>query len=344
MTEDGSLPAPTLGERLDAHGRRHAERLLVPLSWAGMLRVFMDRAAGLTAGAGRFERFESTPDRPAPLTTTALPGRLRTARDPGPYAADDPAPDAPAPEGRPGPAPAAVGPSSTAPTPPSPSPGARPPGAARRHEDGASASTGRRQDDLPATARSRLRAVVGPAAEAMRVHDDERADSLARARRADAVTVGQDVYFRHGRLRPRDERGFALLVHEATHVMALLRPGASWRRATGAGVRAEEAEAMAGERSAWSGAGSPRRPSGPGLPARPHPARPTAHPSGAAHGPPAASPADPATPPAMRAPADRDAPTATTADAGPPIDLNALKRELVDDLMRQLRNEFERGG
>ncbi|MCQ9179550.1 hypothetical protein KMT30_11020 [Streptomyces sp. IBSBF 2953] len=38
------------------------------------------------------------------------------------------------------------------------------------------------------------------------------------------------------------------------------------------------------------------------------------------------------------------APTATTADAGPPIDLNALKRELVDDLMRQLRNEFERGG
>lgn len=338
MTEDGSLPAPPLGERLDAHGRRHAERLLVPLSWAGGLRVYMDRAAGLTASAGRFERIESTPDRPAPLTVTALPGKLRTARDPDPYVVDGPAP----PVARPGPAAAPAGASAAAPTAPSPGLGAEPAGTVRQYEHGASASPGHRQDDLPATARSRLRAAVGPAAEAMRVHHDERADSLARARQADAVTLGHDVYFRHGRLRPRDERGFALLVHEATHVMALLRPGASWRRATGAGARAEEAEAMANERSALSGTGSPHHPSRPGPSPRRHPARSPAHPSGAVHGPPAASPADAASPPVMRAPADRDTPAA--ADAGPPIDLNALKRELVDDLMRQLRNEFERGG
>ena len=43
---------------------------------------------------------------------------------------------------------------------------------------------------LPDDVRWRLRDVAGPAADALRVHDDGAADALARAHRADAVTVG----------------------------------------------------------------------------------------------------------------------------------------------------------
>src|SRR5690242_11013463 len=56
---------------------------------------------------------------------------------------------------------------------------------------------------LPTDIHAQLRRVIGRDTSAMRVHDDRAADRLARQHRADAVTVGPDVYFRQGRLRPR---------------------------------------------------------------------------------------------------------------------------------------------
>jgi Domain of unknown function (DUF4157) len=336
MTEYGILPTPTLGERLDAQGRHHLARMLFPLPWARPLRVFIDRAVELTADASRFDRVESAPDRPFPLTAVAPLRRPRTAQ--GLHVSEPSTPAWPksGPAGAPAEAPAA----------PSPSPMA-PPAADARQTDTRQADArqavddappaepgapGHGHDDLPAAARSRLRTAVGPAAEAMRVHHDDRADTLARDLRADAVTLGRDVYFRHGRLRPQDARGFALLVHEATHVMALLRPGASWRRATGAGTHAEEAEALANERAAVSravlGAGTPRRPA------------PRTVPADAPQGPTARAPSAPRTQ-ALCATTDRNS---AAAEVPPPVDVQALKRDLVDDLMRRLRSEFERGG
>ncbi|MBV8995040.1 MAG: DUF4157 domain-containing protein, partial [Pseudonocardiales bacterium] len=79
---------------------------------------------------------------------------------------------------------------------------------------------------LPSDVAERLRTHVGPAAAAMRVHDGEHADAVAGRHSADAVTVGADVFFRSGRYRPREPRGFGLLVHEATHVVERLQCGA----------------------------------------------------------------------------------------------------------------------
>ncbi|MER7119258.1 eCIS core domain-containing protein, partial [Streptomyces goshikiensis] len=222
----------------------------------------------------------------------------------------------------------------------SPAPPPRPPSAA---------PDGPRGDVLPAATRARLRGAVGPAADALRVHQDEPADALARARRADAVTVGRDVYFRRGRLRPQEERGFGLLVHEATHVLALMRPGAAWHRATGAGARAEEAEALAAERAAAPGAfpqtggplPGPSARSG-AVPARPSGSAAVARAAGPAVAPAPAPPSASAAARAMAAPADREA--AEAAPAPPPVDVQALRRELIDDVMRRLRDESERGG
>ncbi|MFF5846982.1 DUF4157 domain-containing protein [Streptomyces massasporeus] len=308
MTQDDPLPR-TLGERLDAQGRRLTTRLHPMLPWAGSLRVFMDHAAGLVVGADRFERIECGAEGPALYTAPPAVSRHRHADS-----APDAAPSAPVPPGRPkAEGPATQGPSATPPP------------------------TGRA---LPAPVRSRLRAAVGPAADVLRVHDDDRSDAFAREQRADAVTVGRDVHFRRGRLRPSEPNGFGLLVHEATHVLALLRPGASWQRATGAGTRAEEAEALANERAVT-------------LPGRPGPAASPVAPftAGRAAGGPApalertatSAPAPVPTPSAhpRRAPADRhtDGPAAP-----PPLDVQALRRQVIDDVMRQLRSEFERGG
>jgi hypothetical protein len=209
---------------------------------------------------------------------------------------------------------------------------------------------------LPSDVSQRLRAVVGPGADAMRVHDDEVADATAAAHRADAVTVGSDVYFRRGRLRPRDPAGFGLLVHEATHVLERLRPGVSWRRSTAAGIRDEESAALSREAAGRTPYGRPVRQNGlPGTDRWPHGATPSAVPPGSAvplgPGPPArqattaAHPATAAHPTVaarpMAAAADRDV---TSPPPAASFDLEALRNSLVPELMRRLRDEFERGG
>jgi hypothetical protein len=123
----------------------------------------------------------------------------------------------------------------------------------------------------------------------------------------------------------------ALLVHEATHVAALIEPGEAWRRAVGA--EAEETLARARERSLL----------GPG-------ASPAAVMGGPASAPMAyAAPAAPAAPPsppsvaavpvsAMRAGVERD-----LTPAAPAPDLDALRRGVIAEVMQRLRSEIERG-
>ncbi|GAA4842604.1 hypothetical protein GCM10025787_24900 [Saccharopolyspora rosea] len=303
--DDEIASSPTLGERLDDQGRRAAARPLPRLSWPGLLRAYLDRATSVaTACRGRFDRVEAVPNEAAtPLLATA---GARSARGSAAAARPDGASGSGAVAGAP------WRPAATSPPGPAPVPRA------------VAADAGR---PLPAEVRSRLRDVAGPGADALRVHDDAASDSLARAHRADAVTVDRDVHFGRGRFDPRGERGWGLLVHEATHVLALLRPGAAWRRATATGLRQEEELAMTRERQALG---------------------PDRTRVGATPGPPTAAPAPAAAPPApppcakpLPAPAQRDT---GSPPAPPPVDLDALRRDLVSELMRRIRTEFERGG
>ncbi|WP_370941812.1 DUF4157 domain-containing protein [Amycolatopsis sp. cg5] len=172
---------------------------------------------------------------------------------------------------------------------------------------------------VPADVRARLREISGPGAEVLRVHDDPAADAVAREHRADAVTTGSDVYFREGRFRPDEPAGFGLLAHETTHVSAHLEPGKAQRRASAGGIAAEEALASSREFEAIAPGQTAATPPTPSL---------------------GKPPSVPAAQTPMTAPADRDVPPATPA----PLDLGELRRGLIDDVMRLLRTDFERGG
>lgn len=189
---------------------------------------------------------------------------------------------------------------------------------------------------LPSDVVERLRTVVGPGVETIRVHDGETADRTARTHRADAVTAGSDVFFRAGRFNPREPGGFALLVHEATHVVERFRPGVSWRRATTGAAVDEETRALARELSVLpSRVPRPDRYLLPPAPAAAPPPVPTAPQVPAAHV---------ATPAARPMTAAVDRPTAAAAPPPASVDVDALRGRIMRDLMRQLRDEFERGG
>ena len=187
---------------------------------------------------------------------------------------------------------------------------------------------------LPPATRDRLRDIVGPAVDVARVHTGEQSDAFTRKQRADAVTIGPEIYFRAAAYAPHDPAGFALLTHEVTHVAEWLRPGAAWHRATDAGVRAEERLAHGRERAAFS---APLSSSLARLPALVKRAAPASRATGA----PAASASAAQRP--MKAESDRapiDAPT-PQSDGNPNLDV--MRRTLFRDLMNQVRVEFERG-
>jgi hypothetical protein len=318
MTEN-DRQADTLGARLDNAARRLAARHLVAYAWASGLAPALERAAELTEiFQDRFDRFEQ--DEQPPVSRPGMPplhdvpgrGQGRAARPP-----------------------------------------ARPPfGTGSAAGDGIQAATEDAGQPLPSDLRARLREVAGPGAEALRVHHDGAADIKARIHRADAVTTGRDVHIRDGLFRPDEPVGFALLAHEAAHVTALLGQGGAARRDAAGGRRAEEEAALAREQEARDRFGEAARaatPAGPAVTARfpagpaPHHAAPAALPFPADHAPGAAlAQASPTGPAAaaypMTAPADRDLPRQ------PPFDVEELRRQLISDLMRQLRTEFERGG
>ncbi len=187
---------------------------------------------------------------------------------------------------------------------------------------------------LPGGVRERLRSQVGPAADRLRVHNDEGADRLAHKHGADAVSKGADVYFARGRYRPHDAIGFALLAHEAVHVEHAMRPSAPWQRTGAAELAAEEVQAhaveraMRGGRPAESPAHTPPRIATP--PAATLAAAPAAPVSGA-----------PASQRPMAAAADRSFDTGNSSSA---MDMEALRQTLMRDLMSQIRADMERGG
>lgn len=195
--------------------------------------------------------------------------------------------------------------------------------------------TGDEPEGLPAHVRDRLKPHVGPAAEMMRVHHGEEAHRVAARYRADAVVFGPHVYFGRGRYRPDEEKGFALLAHEATHVSQSTRPNAGWRGATAADVAAEEALAIAVERSVRE-----RRP-------RLHAQWDRASENHEMR-PPTDRGSTPATPPESPAArpmtASTERPLDAAASSAPSLDLDGLRRSLTRDLMSQIRADLERGG
>ncbi|MEU6716719.1 DUF4157 domain-containing protein [Nonomuraea sp. NPDC046802] len=173
----------------------------------------------------------------------------------------------------------------------------------------------------------------------VRVHHDEHADQVAQAHGADAVTVGQDVYFRAGRFRPDEPEGFALLAHEVWHATEPGRTGGAAHRATAWGAAREERAALAHERTLLpdglpSFATAPPAPKAPAVPTAP-----------AASQAPAAIAARP-----MAARQDRHQETPAQAlDPGAlrQVIREVLRGELRDEASRQLRAdlaiELERG-
>jgi hypothetical protein len=328
----------TLGERLDAQARRRALALEPRPLWVRPFTALAHHVAELGDVMGeRFERVElpASPDPESlgtPIAANAIRGR----------APSRPAMTARGHTGlrRSGPA-GPTGPSSD------PDPGGRRAGSGR----GAYGVPGEQQHTLPTAARSRLRAIAGPASDMMRIHDGPASDAVARAAGADAVTIGQDVHLRQGRYAPHRDDGLALIAHEATHVAAALDPGPGWSRATGADE--EERRARHFERVVLGAVGT----AGTVGTAPPAPHRPSTHLSGPAgtvggrmagaesRG--ARTPSDavrPATTPGL-APGARAA--ATDRDLGPTAaapDLESLRRTVVADVMRQLRTDYERGG
>ncbi|SDL95602.1 DUF4157 domain-containing protein [Nonomuraea jiangxiensis] len=196
--------------------------------------------------------------------------------------------------------------------------------------------------------RERLAPVIGPGTERLRIHHGEHADRLAAAHGADAVTVGEEIYFRSGRFRPDQPEGFALLVHEAWHATEPGRPGGAAHRATAWGMAAEENAALSRERAFLDGpAGVPSPPIG-----APRPAVPPVHPpAGPAPARPVAVPGTPGAPsaPAARPMAARpDRHQETSAEVLDPGALRQVVREVLrDEAARQIRAdlaiELERG-
>jgi hypothetical protein len=186
---------------------------------------------------------------------------------------------------------------------------------------------------IPARTREQLRDVVGPAADVARVHVGDQADAFARTQRADAVTIGPEMYFRAGAYAPHSPAGFALLTHEVTHVSEWLRPGASWRRATDAGARAEERLAHRREHAAM------HAPVSPVLAHAVAPAAARVATRAAAMPPSTQSVAQRP----MKAETDRAPIDAPSAPADPNPNLDVMRRTLFRDLMNEIRVEFERG-
>lgn len=58
---------------------------------------------------------------------------------------------------------------------------------------------------------------------AVRIHDDQEADKLAKKVNAVAFTTGQDIYFRAGKYDPNSQSGLELLAHEVTHTVQQAR-------------------------------------------------------------------------------------------------------------------------
>lgn len=72
---------------------------------------------------------------------------------------------------------------------------------------------------LDAGVKRQMESSLGADFSGVRVHTDQRADSLNRSLSARAFTTGQDVFFREGAYQPGSSIGRELIAHELTHVV-----------------------------------------------------------------------------------------------------------------------------
>lgn len=89
---------------------------------------------------------------------------------------------------------------------------------------------------------------LATASHGVRLHLGERADRVARHLDADAVTVGQAIFARRGRLDLATPRGLALLAHELVHVDQQRRVGGAALAVSGPAGQHHELEALTVER------------------------------------------------------------------------------------------------
>src|SRR5690606_26006046 len=82
---------------------------------------------------------------------------------------------------------------------------------------------------LPADVRRRMEDELDVSLERVRVHNDPVAAEAARAVRADAFTVGEDIFFAERAYAPDSPAGQQLLAHELAHVVQ------GWQGRTGGG-------------------------------------------------------------------------------------------------------------
>lgn len=82
---------------------------------------------------------------------------------------------------------------------------------------------------LEHTVRRPLERAFGADLGHLRIHSGAEADSLSRALRARAFTVGSDIFFRQGAYAPGSEAGRRLLAHEVTHSFQQRAPAAGSR-------------------------------------------------------------------------------------------------------------------
>lgn len=194
----------------------------------------------------------------------------------------------------------------------------------------------------------KVKRFVGEDAKHMRIHDDPASQAFAHAQKADAVTLGQHVFFARDRFHPEDEQGFALLTHEALHVVQAMRPGSSWRRATQAGTREEERQAATLEHQALAARHNASWESQPAMePTRsPFASQASVVPrhqgeTGTVEVAATFTGSAPRERP-MRAATDRIQEDNVTQQALP--DVREFKRAVYRDLMRQIKMDQERGG
>jgi Domain of unknown function (DUF4157) len=323
-----ALSFPTLGKRLTREARRIVSRRIPTFPWLRPLATAMERVASLPVPAReRFRRIEVLPsrsDNPSWLSPDLVWVRQQ--------------PQVLLPrrlmEGQPLP-PASQPPLSDNPWQLSPMEG----------------------QPLSPHLRQQLQNFVGHGTESLRIHNDEAAHDFAQAQRADAVTVGRHIFFRQDRFRPQEDEGFALLTHEALHVVRAMRPDSAWRRATLFGIQEEEQEAANIESRALAARRNASLVAAPSLLSpRPllqaqtpvAPGRPEGLPSQRMAGPAAAMVSAESTASAlaqrpMRAPTDRTLENGPMSAPTTP-DMDELKRALYRDLMKQIKADLERGG
>lgn len=109
---------------------------------------------------------------------------------------------------------------------------------------------------IPGPLRTKLEAQFGQDLSAVRLHTDTEADALARDYRAEAFTVGNDIYFASGRYQPETPGGLNLLAHELTHVVQQDAPAAAPGQAVGRRVMRKPKGGATATAAPSAGAGS----------------------------------------------------------------------------------------